>query len=128
MTNDELTNAIKRALSQSLTASSELEEDQGDALDLYYGRPYGNEMKGRSQIVTRDVLESIEWKIPSLMRVFASGSKTVQFDPVTMNDEEAAEQETKVINHVFNKDNEGFDILHCWFKDALLQKIGYVKI
>ena len=128
MNDNELKAVVRKALDQSLTVSSELESDQGDALDFYYGRAYGNEQAGRSQVVTREVLEAIEWIMPSLMRVFASGNKTVQFDPVGMDDEDSAELETKVVNHVFNKDNNGFEILHNWFKDALLQKVGYVKV
>jgi ABC-type sugar transport system ATPase subunit len=31
------------------------------------------------------------------------------------------------VNHIINKDNNGFEIFHNWFKDALLQKVGVVK-
>lgn len=127
MNDNELKAIVRAQLDNSLTISSELEVDQGDALDYYYGRVFGNEVKGRSQVVTRDVLETIEWIMPSLLRVFASGKKTVNFDATSEQDEEAAEQETDIVNHVFNKDNKGFIILHNWFKDALLQKVGYTK-
>ena len=127
-TDTELLAIVNNALDQSLTISSELESDQGDAMEYYMGEDYGNEQEGRSQVKSRDVLETIEWIIPSLMRVFASGNKVVQFDPNGAQDEDQAEQETKIVNHVFMKENNGFEIIHNWFKDALLQKIGYVKI
>ncbi len=38
-----------------------------------------------------------------------------------------AKQATEYVNWVFNRDNEGVIILHDWFKDALLQKVGVVK-
>jgi hypothetical protein len=31
------------------------------------------------------------------------------------------------VNHIFYKDNNGFEIMHDWFKDAFLQKVGIVK-
>ena len=38
-----------------------------------------------------------------------------------------AEQVTQYVNHIFYKDNNGFEIMHDWFKDGLLQKVGVVK-
>ena len=32
------------------------------------------------------------------------------------------------INYIFNKDNNGFSVLYTWFKDALLEKNGIVKV
>jgi hypothetical protein len=39
-----------------------------------------------------------------------------------------AEQATDYVNHVFVKDNSGWEILYSWFTDALLQKNGIVKV
>ena len=39
-----------------------------------------------------------------------------------------AEQATNYINYIFNKDNPGFSILYTWFKDALIEKNGIVKV
>ena len=38
-----------------------------------------------------------------------------------------AKQATDYANWVFYKDNRGFAIMHDWFKDALLEKVGVVK-
>jgi len=51
----------------------------------------------------------------------------VQFEAVNQGDEQLAEQATVYVNHIFYKDNNGFEIMHDWFKDALLQKVGIVK-
>ena len=55
-----------------------------------------------------------------LLRIF-------YFEPKTANDEESAKQATDYCNWVFYRENEGLLILHNWFKDALLQKVGVVK-
>ena len=51
----------------------------------------------------------------------------MRFEPVSPGDVPFARQATDYCNWVFYRDNEGFLILHNWFKDALLQKTGIVK-
>jgi len=97
------------------------------AFKYYLGKPYGNEIEGRSQVVTQDVLEVVENILPSLLRIFTAGEQIVKFDPQGPEDQEVAEQCTDYINHIFMKDNPGFMILYTMFKDALLQKNGFVK-
>lgn len=97
------------------------------AFKYYLGKPYGNEIEGRSQVVTQDVLEVVENILPSLLRIFTAGEQIVKFDPQGPEDQEMAEQCTDYVNHIFMKDNPGFMILYTMFKDALLQKNGFVK-
>lgn len=101
---------------------------RGDAMKYYLQLPFGNEIDGRSQVVTSDVADAVEWMMPSLIRVFASTETAVRFEAHGPEDEGQAEQETDYVNHVFYKENEGFLILYSWFKDALLQKNGIVKV
>jgi len=107
--------------------TGELAQDREDALDRYYGRLYGNEMDGRSKVVSKDVSDAVDWIMPSMLRVFMSSDSVVRFDPVGPEDTEAAEQESDYVNHVLMKENNGFLVLHDWFKDALLLRNGYVK-
>lgn len=116
---------IGKRFTESYTTHSELSSDREQALDFYYGRPLGNEQEGRSQVVSKDMMDTVEWMMPSLLRVF--GRDAVQFDPVGPEDEELAKQETDYIGHVLWKKNPGFMILYNWIKDALMQKVGYVK-
>ena len=107
--------------------SDVLTGEREQALNYYLGKPYGNEVDGRSQVVTRDVLETVEWMLPSLLKIFTAGDKVVEFQPKGMEDVEQAEQETDYVNHVCLNQNESFLTLYSWFKDALLLKTGYVK-
>ena len=106
---------------------TEISADRESAMDAYLGEPYGNEEEGRSDVVTRDVLEVIEWMMPPLMRVFTAGDDVVEYKPEGPEDEAAAQQATDYINFVFYNDNPGFLVLHDMFKDALMQKVGVVK-
>jgi hypothetical protein len=101
--------------------------DRQKALEYYIGQPYGNEVEGRSSIVTKEVAEVIDGAIPQIIRVFSASDDVVKFEPVREGDEPFADQATTLANHVFYKDNDGFIILHNWFKDALLEKNGVVK-
>ena len=106
---------------------SETTDERQKALEYYLREPYGNEVEGKSQIVTGEVAEVVDGALPQLMRLFASGDKVVQFEPVNEGDGPFAKQASEYANWVFNKDNDGFLVMHNWFKDALLQKVGVVK-
>lgn len=103
-----------------------LEIDRYNALNAYFARPLGNEVEDRSQIVLPELRDTVEWIMPTLMRMFVGSGKPVQFDPEAPGDEEQSEIETEVVNWVFMKQNPGFFILHDFFKDALLLRNGYV--
>ena len=106
---------------------TETTDERQQALEYYNREPYGNEVEGKSQIVTGEVAEVVDGALPQLMRVFTSADDAVVFEPVNQGDEQTAEQATEYVNHIFYKDNNGFEIMHDWMKDALLQKVGVVK-
>jgi GrpB-like predicted nucleotidyltransferase (UPF0157 family) len=106
---------------------SETVEQRKQALEAYLRQPYGNEVEGKSQIVTGEVAEAIDGALPSLVRIFTGSDNIVVFEPQGPRDEASAKQATDYCNWVFTRDNEGVSILHDWFKDALMQKNGIVK-
>lgn len=119
---------IASEMSNALGADGgKLSVQRRDALKQYEGDKYGNEVDGRSQVVDRTIMETIEWIMPALMRIFASADTIVRVEPQTPADEEQAKQQTEYLNYVFMRDNPGFVILYSWFKDALLQKLAWVK-
>lgn len=106
---------------------TETTEQRTKALEYYLRYPYGNEIEGRSQIVTGEVAEVVDGAIPQLIRIFTASDEIIQYEPAGPGDEQGAKQATTYANWVFYKDNPGFAILHDWFKDALLEKVGVVK-
>lgn len=107
---------------------SALSDDRALAIDYYLGENFGNEVEGRSQVISMDVQDTIESALPQLLKVFVSGDKVVEFSPKGPEDQEAAEQESDYINHVVMEKNEGYKVFYVWFKDALMSKNGYVKV
>ena len=107
---------------------SALSNDRAAAINYYLGEPFGNEIEGRSQVVSYDVQDTVEAALPQLLKIFVAGDRVVSFDPKSPEDQEAAEQESDYVNHVVMEQNDGFKVFYVWFKDALLSKNGYVKV
>src|SRR6185295_12264517 len=128
----ELKSTLQARHNDALSAmrASKLSEARSDAMD-YYNGDMTKDMPaadGRSKAVSSDVSDTIEGMMPPLMEIFCGGDEVVKFDPVGPEDEAAAEQETDYVNHVFMQNNPGFMILYSFIKDALLSKVGIVKI
>jgi len=107
--------------------NGKLVQERSLALDYYNSEKMGNEVEGRSQVISSDVLEAVESVLPSLLRIFTAGDDIVKFEPVGEEDEKASQQATEYINHIIFKDNDGWRIFYTWFKDALIQKNGFIK-
>lgn len=96
------------------------------AAEYYLAKPFGDEEDGRSQIVLSEVRDTIQSIMPSLMRIFTSGEKIVEYMPRMGDDIPAAEQASDAINFIFQDMNPGYQVLMSAFKDALLKKLGVV--
>jgi len=128
MTKDEFKSQIRAAFDQAAqTNYGQLGQDRIDLMNYYLGRPFGDEMRGRSQVVMSDVMDTIEWMLPMLLEVFTSSDKYVEFRPRTAQHAKAAEQTTDACNYIVMSLNKGFLEFYTWFKDALLQKTGIMK-
>jgi hypothetical protein len=126
---DFLSGVVARELSTTEEyTDTALADEQARNLNYYYGNPRGDEEAGFSQVVTRDVLETVEGIMPELMKIFTAGDNAVQFEPEGPEDLEAANQATDYLNYVFNSRMGGFSLLYNWFKDALLMKNGIIKV
>ncbi len=113
--------------SSSGSSESELSDERAEAMRRFNGELYGDEADGRSKVVTRDVLDTIETVMPSMMRLLTDAENLVTFEPVSEGDEEQAQQETDVVHHVFWEQNNGYELLYTLAKDGLLSKTGIIK-
>src|ERR1700742_4089533 len=122
--------ASEKANALAAISAARLAEERADAMDYYLGhmRKDMPAQDGRSRAVSTDVADTIEGLMPHLMDVFAGSDEVVRFEPVGPEDEAAAAQETDYVNHVFMQQNGGFMILYSFIKDALLSKVGIVKV
>jgi hypothetical protein len=129
MDNNTLKGILEAEIDNSLGfIETETTDERRKALQYYNREAYGNEVEGRSSIVTGEVAEVVDGALPQLLRVFTQSDEMVRFEPKGAGDEEKAKQATEYVNWVLNHDNGGVILFHNWFKDALLQKNGIVKV
>ena len=128
MDDDQLGSIVSGEITDALNHfDNEYTTDRLRALDMYLGEPLGNEVDGRSTVIATEVADTVEAIMPNLMRVFTTNDKYVRFSPRTAEDMESAEQASDYVNYVINTQNPGYQILHTFFKDALLFRLGVVK-
>ena len=99
--------------------------DRAAAIQYYLGQPFGNEVEGRSQVVSKDTFDTIEWIKPALLRVFAGGDQIAEFSPEAEDDIEGAQQESDYIDFIIQRKNRWFSIANEWFTDALMTRNAY---
>ena len=124
---DALLKAINKAEAQAYGSDNQgdLSTIRARSIEDYNGELYGDEVEGQSQVVTRDVFDTIETIKPSLLRIFTGGERVCKFEPVGPEDQESSEQESDYINHVIQDKNDWFRIFLDWISDALLTKNAY---
>ena len=127
LSDDEIIAVIRTKSGQASLSLTTIENERINSLKLYNQDPFGNEQEGRSQVVTSDVRDTIEWILPQLIEMFIGVDNPVQFRPQNPDDIEGADQESKYVNYVYNQQNNGFLNTYTWFKDALLEKNGILK-
>ena len=106
--------------------NSELVEDRLKAQRYFDGKVDIGAEDGRSKVVSTKIRDKIRAIKPSLMRVFLSTDKPVEFAPMGPEDAQFAEQATKYVNYKFDSLG-GYRVLSDAFHDSLLKKCGVVK-
>ena len=127
MTEDALLGVVDSYITDWGRTSHERALRQELALDFYDGRTDIPVEENKSAVVSNDVADGLEWIKPSLQRVFLSAEHTAVYEPVTREDEEAADQATDTINYCFRRECEGFRVLNDAFHDAMLHGNGILK-
>lgn len=124
---EELAGILEKEYQSADSYHGHLEELQDQAFRYYEAQPFGNEQPGRSQVVLPDVQETIDYMVPSILRLFVSGDRTVEIEATNEDDEQHADDATATINYNFMKGQQGFRILHDVANDGCMKKIGIFK-
>jgi len=99
------TSEILQGLKADLKAAETLRKELDGKIDQwkreYNGEPYGNEVKGKSKIVSRDIKKQSEWQHAALIDPFVSNPDIIKANPVTAEDRAAARQNEVILNTQF---------------------------
>jgi hypothetical protein len=128
MSDDELVAALQREEEAAVSyRDSVIADEQAAALDFYEAEPFGDEEEGRSQIVTPDVAEVVDYMTISVARTCVSGDRVVEFEAKRPGQEDAAQEATEAVTQTFMRDQDGYKIILGWLQSGLLEKIGVTK-
>jgi len=125
-----LLNAIDAAEASSYGSDSEgeLSAQRAGAIERYLGQNTYPAPEGTSQVVSRDVFDTINWIMPSLTRIFTTSEDICVFEPSEPGDEQAADQESAYTSYTIQRLNPWFQVCHDWFMDALMTKNAYCMV
>lgn len=107
---------------------SVLDIERAAALSFYFGNPYGDEIEGRSALVTREVATVVDFDLISILRTCTSSQRIVEFEVDDVADKAAADDASRLIHYTFMRKQDGYRILQDWVKLGLLEKTGVVKL
>jgi hypothetical protein len=134
LTDEQIEAACREALTNSLGApDSDVSRARERNLDFYNAEAVGElappEIEDRSDFVATDVPDTVDGMLPAIMRMFVGSDDAVTFEGQGQpGSEEEGKLATAYINHLFYVRNDGVGVVHDWFKDALLQKVGFVQV
>ncbi len=103
LSQSEVLSALKADLKSADTLRLQVEEQVDQWRKQYDGEPYGNEEKGKSSLVSRDIKRQDEWQHASVKDPFVSNVEFIRCTPVTFEDRKAAEQNELVLNYQFTR-------------------------
>ena len=107
--------------------STELADQQRTAIEYYEAMPFGDEEEGRSQVVSPDVAEAVDYMTISILRTVVSGDRVVEFEAKSAEDEDSAAEASEAVNYQFMRGQDGYKVLTDWLQSGLIEKIGVIK-
>ena len=127
---EQLRSIIEQERNEAINGEdSQIAIDQERALEYYEGRPLGNEVEGSSQVVLRDLQETVDWAMPAMMRALFYTNEVVRYEDATPESEAAGHgrRMSQVVNEIFRQHLRGFPTTYCWAKAGLLERFATVK-
>lgn len=106
--------------------SDQISADRKRAIDYYYQRPRGDEVRGRSNVVSGDVSAMVEANLAQMMDSFSS-EYIAEFDALGIDDDDQAALESVTVAQMIMRDNNGYNEIGTAVKDGLLLRNGIMK-
>ena len=96
-----LLNDLKADFTAAKELRSELDTKIRKWKSEYNSELYGNEVEGKSKLVSKDIKKQSEWLLPGLLEPFVSTPDIIKASPVTPEDAEAAPKIEVLLNTQF---------------------------
>lgn len=124
---EEIQSIVQDAIQDAVDfVESEISDERLKAQRYYDGEVDIGYEDGRSKVVASKVRDTVRAVKPSIMRVFMSTTKPVEYVPKGPEDVALAEQATSFMHHEFQR-LSGYRVLNDAIHDALVKKQGIIK-
>ena len=94
------------------------------------GEKYGNEEKGKSTIVARDIRRTEVWQHATIIDPFVSNEEMIKATPITHEDEPIAKQSGVLLNHFWSRTFDRYNFISEAYKiqqreGTVIARIGW---
>jgi len=128
LTDDQIQNTLERAIKDAVSfVESEIADDRIKAQRYFQGETDVGHEDGRSKVVATKARDAVRAVKPALMRIFLQSGRPVEFAARNPQAAPGADQATKYAQAIFERNN-GFSVLLDVIHDALVKKVGIVKV
>lgn len=119
---------IKRMLQNCVGyEGDELANSRKQSYDYYFQRPRGDELPGRSELVSGDLSSMVEGNLAQMVEPLAN-RRIAEFCAYDQADDEQAQLESDCVHEMLFKRQNGWLEVTSSIKDALLIRNGIVKV
>lgn len=126
LSDDDLVRAISDELDNA--TDEEVDSNREEAMNYYWSRlPAAKGVKGRSKVVSSDVMDAVEATMAELVPAIGS-QQLAQFPPTGPEDEQQADVESRIVNHVIMGVGGGFMAITQAIKDGLQRRLSVCKV
>lgn len=126
--NRTLAQAIKQQLVNCIGyEGDELSQMRKQSYDYYFQRARGDEIPGRSEIVSGDLSSMVEGNLAQMVEPLID-KRIAEFCAYSPEDEEQAQLESECVTEMLFKRQNGFIEVTSAAKDALMVRNGVVKV
>ncbi|MDT8900931.1 hypothetical protein [Anaeroselena agilis] len=92
----------------------------------YYKQKYPK-LSPISDLTASDVQDTIEWALPSLMRIMFQSDDVIALRGTNVENDKNAKVHQDLINFQLQRHANGFLLFYDWFKAALMDNVGILK-
>lgn len=133
LTEQELAVLIDQEMRQSFGyGDGKLEQLRRRAMYFFMAEPKEElappEIEGRSKVVDTTVRNVVLGMEGPLLKTFYGSDNVFEFEATKPQNEPQAKLISAYVNHIFRKQNSGYEITSTWIREALTIKKGIIKV
>ena len=131
---DDVTAKVVRIVKADIERGKEVNEAESAFrsanYDAYRAKGDGKkERAGHSRIKCSDIMDTIEWMMPSFIKAFAGTTESISISPQNEEDVAKAEKLERLLNWQFmGRHCKGFTVIYEWVKSCLIYGTSVIKI